>query len=403
MLTRAENELITQTGAGTPGGAFLRRFWYPIATSEDLAAGGAPQRVRLLSEDLVAFRGADGRVGLLDEACPHRRASLALARNEDCALRCLFHGWQIDVDGNVIDVPSEPDGVRFAAKVKTRSYPVREVAGVVWATIGDGEPSQFPAYAYQQLPATQIRITRGLVRCNWVQVVEGFLDSSHISHLHASNPSDPGYHAMKMADGAPRFDIETTPYGLNAAAIRSLGDGRCYTRVTELVMPGAGFIPAPRVPGPAYEAYPEGLIVTLPVDDVTTVQWWMRYSRRAEHAGNLFGGGWVQRYEADTLWGQDRAKVEAGHASGIPSLAMEDFAMAESQGAILDRSREYLGSSDSVIARYRRLLIEQIRAHAAGSVPSSLAGDLPYDAVRAHGVIHDESVDWREAIDLQRA
>ena len=116
MLTTAENELITQTGAGTPGGAFLRRFWYPVATSEDLPAGGAPQRVRLLGEDFVAFRGADGRVGVLDEACPHRRASLALARNENCALRCLFHGWQIDVEGNVIDVPSKPDGVRFSAK-----------------------------------------------------------------------------------------------------------------------------------------------------------------------------------------------------------------------------------------------------------------------------------------------
>jgi len=403
MLTTAENELITRTCSATPGGAFLRRFWFPVLTSDDLKPGGAPQRVRLLGEDLVAFRGSDGRVGLLDEACPHRRASLALARNEDCALRCLFHGWQMDVDGNVIDVPSEPAGARFTTKVKTRSYVAREVAGVIWAFIGTGEPSQFPSYGYQQLPLEQIRITRGIVRCNWVQIVEGFLDSSHISHLHASNESDPEYKKMKMADGAPRFDVETTPYGLYAAAIRNIGGGQRYTRVTEFVMPGAGFIPGTRAPGPAYDAYPEVVILSVPVDDVTTVQWWIRYTRRAEDAGNLFGGGWVQRSEADTLWGQDREKMAAGHATGLASLPMEDIAMAESQGAIADRSREYLGSSDSVIARYRRLLIEQIRAYAAGKVPPSLAGDLPYKTRRAHGVIHPESLDWREAIALQTA
>lgn len=401
MLTAAENELITRTGAATPGGAFLRRFWYPVLTSDDLVAGGAPLRVRLLGEELVAFRGTDGNVGLLDEACPHRRASLALARNEDCALRCLFHGWQIDAKGTVVDVPSEPDGARFAAKVKTRGYAVREVAGAIWAYIGPGEPAQFPAYAYQQLPLSQIRITRGIVRCNWVQIVEGFLDSSHISHLHASNPSDPEYKKMKMADGAPTFDVEVTPYGLNAAAIRNIGDGQRYTRVTEYVLPGAGFIPATRVPGPAYDAYPEVVIMSVPVDDVTTVQWWFRYTRRAADAGNLFGGGWVQRSEAGAMWGQDRDKMAGGHATGLASLPMEDIAMAESQGVIADRSREYLGSSDSVIARFRRQLIEQIRTHAAGKTPSSLAGALPYDSRRAHGVIHPEALDWREAIALQ--
>jgi nitrite reductase/ring-hydroxylating ferredoxin subunit len=402
MLTVAENELITRTGAGTPGGTFLRRFWYPILTSDDLTAGGAPRRVRLLGEDLVAFRGSDGRAGLLDEACPHRRASLALARNEDCALRCLFHGWQIDVAGNVVDVPSEPDGIRFASKVKARSYAVREVAGVIWAYIGAGEPGQFPSFAFTALFESQIRITRALIRCNWVQIVEGFLDSSHISHLHASIPADPTYYQMKMADGAPSFDVEITPYGLYAAAIRNIGDGKRYARVTEMVMPSTGFIPAPRAPGPAYESYPENALIVVPIDDVTSVQWWIRYSRHAEHAGNLFGGGWVQRFESDALWGQDREKVEAGHATGLASLAMEDIAMAESQGPIADRSQEYLGSSDSVITRFRRMLIEQFRGYAGGRVPPSLAGDLPYESRRAHAVIHSESVDWRDAIALQK-
>jgi len=403
MLSIAENELLTRTSADTPGGAFLRRFWYPVLTSDDLVAGGAPRRVRLLGEDLVAFRGSDGRVGLLDEACPHRRASLALARNENCALRCLFHGWQIDAGGNVVGVPSEPDGARFASKVKSHSYPVREVAGAVWAFIGPGEPGQFPAFAFTTLPLVQTRITRGLIRCNWVQVVEGFLDSSHISHLHASIPADPAYYQMKMTDTAPSFDVEVTPFGLSAAAVRNIGDGKRYTRVTEMVMPSIGFIPAPRPPGPAYDSYPENALVVVPIDDVTSVQWWMRYTRRAENAGNLFGGGWVQRSESDALWGQDRAKIEGGHATGLPSLAMEDIAMAESQGAIADRSREYLGSSDSVITRFRRMMIDQFRGYAEGRLPPSVAGNLPYESRRAHAVIHAESVDWRDAIALQNA
>jgi phenylpropionate dioxygenase-like ring-hydroxylating dioxygenase large terminal subunit len=397
MLTQAENELITRTGADTPGGAYLRRFWFPILTSDDLSAGGAPRKVRLLGDDFVAFRAADGRVGLLDEACPHRRASLALARVEACGLRCLFHGWKLDVEGAVVEVPSEPDGARFAPKVRSTGHPVREIAGVIWAFIGTGEPSQFPDYAFGHVPLEQIRITRALVRCNWVQMVEGFLDSSHISHLHASVPADPTYLAMKMADTAPTFDVAVTPYGLNAAALRSIGEGQSYTRVTDFVLPATGFIPAPRPPGAAYEAYPESVLSTVPIDDVTTLQWWIRFTRKPEYVGNLIGGGWVQRYESDALWGQDRDKMAAGHATGLPTLAMEDIAMAESQGPIADRSREYLGSSDSVITRYRRLLIEHIRLLAGGGTPSVLGGTIDYGARRARGVIHPVSMDWRDA------
>ena len=401
MLSQPDNELITRTGAATPGGAFLRRFWYPVLLSDEVKAGKAPQRVRLLGEHLVAFRGHDGTLGLLDEACPHRRASLALARNEQCALTCLFHGWKISAEGKVVDAPSEPANATFAAKVNVRAYHVREAAGVVWAYVGPGEPAAFPTYSWMDLPLEQIRITRGLVKCNWVQVVEGFLDSSHISHLHASAPSDPAYYAMKMADGAPTFDVETTPYGLYAAAVRDIGEGRCYTRVTELVMPNAGFIPGARAPGASYEAYPKTLIMAVPIDDVTTLQWFIRAASKPDYVDQLFGGGWVQRAESEDLWGQDRDKMEAGHMTGLATLALEDVAMAESQGPIADRSQEYLGSSDSVITRYRRVLIEAIRAAAAGAVPACLAEPIPYASRQAHAVIHPSGVDWRDAIALQ--
>lgn len=401
MLSQADNELMTRTGAQTPGGAFMRRFWYPVLLSDDVVAGKAPQRVGLLGEKLVAFRGHDGKVGLLDEACPHRRASLALARNEDCTLKCLFHGWKISADGKVVEAPSEPAGAAFAAKVKVRTYRVHEAGGVVWAYIGAGEPSAFPTYSWTGLPLDQIRITRAIVKCNWVQVVEGFLDSSHISHLHASAPSDPDYYAMKMADGAPTFEVETTPYGLYAAAVRNIGDNQCYTRVTELVMPNAGFIPGARAPGESYEAYPSTLIMATPIDDVTTLQWFIRSARKPEYVDQLFGGGWVKRAEAEDLWGQDRDKMDAGHMTGLATLALEDMAMAESQGAIADRSQEYLGSSDSVITRYRRVLIDAIRANAGGTTPICLAEAIPYGSRQAHAVIHPADVDWRDAIALQ--
>jgi phthalate 4,5-dioxygenase oxygenase subunit len=401
MLSPADNELITRTGADTPGGAFLRDYWFPVLLSSDLEAGGAPRQVRLFGEDLVAFRAHDGRVGLLDEACPHRRASLALARNDDCALRCLFHGWKIGVDGAVLEAPSEPAGAGFAARVKVRKYHVREAGSIVWAFTGAGEPTPFPSYAFTGLPDEQVRVTRALVRCNWVQIVEGFLDSSHISHLHASAPSEPAYYALKMADGAPTFDVELTPYGLHAAAIRNVGEGKRYTRVTEFVMPAAGFIPAPLAPGASYDGYPTTLIMATPIDDVNTLQWFIRFSKTSTTVESLFGGGWVERSERATLWDQDRAKLASGHATGLASLAMEDIAMAESQGAIADRSRETLGSSDSVITRFRRLLVESIRLHAGGGTPASLSPEISYAERQAHAVIHSENVDWRSAIALQ--
>ena len=401
MLSQADNELITRTGAATPGGAFMRRFWHPVLLSDEVQAGKAPHRVKLLGENLVAFRGHDGRVGLLDEACPHRRASLALARNEDCTLKCLFHGWKISADGKVVDAPSEPANAAFAAKVKVHTYQVHEAGGVIWAYIGAGEATPFPAYAWTDLPLDQIRITRGIVKCNWVQVVEGFLDSSHISHLHASAPSDPAYYAMKMADGAPTFDVETTPYGLYAAAVREIGSGQCYTRVTELVMPNAGFIPGARAPGASYEAYPKTLIMAVPIDDVTTLQWFIRSAVKPEYIDQLFGDRWVERAESADLWGQDRDKMDAGHMTGLATLALEDVAMAESQGPIADRSQEYLGSSDSVITRYRRVLIDAIKANAAGETPACFAEAIPYASRQAHAVVHPASVDWRDAIALQ--
>src|SRR5487761_1732120 len=175
MLTREENELLCRVGPGTPMGNLMREYWMPILRGEALEVGGAPLRVRLLGENFVAFRTDDGRIGLFDEGCPHRCTSLALARNEDNALTCIFHGWKIDVSGKVVEVPSEPPERRaeFAAKVRVKHYPVREAGGVIWVYVGRREqPPTFYNFEFNALPPEQTFPIRAVMRCNWFQGVE---------------------------------------------------------------------------------------------------------------------------------------------------------------------------------------------------------------------------------------
>src|ERR1700738_4815755 len=176
MLTAAENELLTRVGPGTPMGALLSRYWYPVLKSEELEAGGAPRRVRLFGQNYAAFRAQDGRVGLLDEGCPHRRASLLLARNADCALTCIFHGWKVGVDGTPLEGPTESnDGERFRRTVTVRHYPTREAGGLIWAFVGEGEPTQFPQFEFLALPPDHVTVLKIPVDCNWLQSVEGLV------------------------------------------------------------------------------------------------------------------------------------------------------------------------------------------------------------------------------------
>src|SRR6266849_1399253 len=181
MLTREENELLTRTGPGTPLGALMRRYWLPALLAEEISApDGRPVRVQLLGERLVAFRDTAGRVGLLPEACPHRGASLALGRNEDHALRCIYHGWQFDVSGRCLDTPSEPPESTYRERVRAEAYPVREAAGVIWAYLGPPDTlPHFPEYLWLQLYPTQSAAFKLLEECNYAQALEGGLDLAH--------------------------------------------------------------------------------------------------------------------------------------------------------------------------------------------------------------------------------
>src|SRR3954468_24071669 len=231
MLTAEENDLLCRVEGDAPMGQLMRRHWIPACLSEEVTEpDGAPVRTRLLGEDLVVFRDTDGRLGVLDEYCPHRRVSLALGRNEECGLRCLYHGWKMDVEGYVLEMASEPAESGFAEKVKHKAYPVREWGGLVWTYMGPAETMpEFEPPAFAPMEDTRVSIVKINVPCNWAQILEGQIDSAHSSSLHASDMRPAKVEKAKAldthwvrpsTDKSPRMEVERTSFGFHYAAIR---------------------------------------------------------------------------------------------------------------------------------------------------------------------------------------
>ena len=420
MMNSTDNELLTRIEPGTPMGAMLREYWVPACRSSRLEADGAPEKVRLFGENFVAFRATDGRVGFMQEACPHRCVSLALARNEDNGLRCLFHGWKFSVEGKCVDAPTEPRAqrARFAESVPVRSHPVHEAGGLVWVYMGaQDSPPRFPDYEFTLLPGSHVQPYRGVIRTNWLQGLEALLDSAHVTFLHSANlTSERGRNYFKdesdymLGDGAPVFEFDERPYGFREGAIREEGEARFYARVREVVLPFFSFIPsAPR--GPRI------VCCSIPIDDVTTAQWYIAYDTDAPLSPDLFGafGMWSgdpDHFNSDMggpedLWKQDRQAMAEGHWSGITGRgnAYEDFAVQESMGPIVDRSREYLGTCDRVIYRARKQLLEAVKRHRDTGELSFAGPDIDYPSIRAVSYPYPRDTDWRDVdpYDLREA
>jgi nitrite reductase/ring-hydroxylating ferredoxin subunit len=391
MLSKEQNEFLTRVGPGTPMGEVLRQFWVPAVRSARLEADGAPVRVRLLGQDFVAFRDTNGQVGFMDEGCPHRGVSLALGRNEECGLRCIFHGWKFDVNGNVMETPSEPQGSTLASKVRVNHYEVHEAGNVVWVWLGQGEKApQFPAFGFIHQPAENIVARKAIVQCNWVQLLEGLLDSSHVTALHKTwlpqgNAALSGPNAGMMGSLAPVYEIEERPYGYVANAQRRMPDGTQVNRKTEYILPFFCMIPSTL-------KTLRGVAMVVPVDDVTTNFWDLAWDSAgpldAPTVDRLRNGGklgldpeniYQPRYEADQIWGQDRELMKQGFYSGFQALPFEDYVVQESQGPIVDRSKEHLGQSDIAIIRMRRLLIDMARDFQNGIPPRIHRQEIPYD------------------------
>ena len=433
MTTREENEALTRVGPGTLMGALLRQYWIPALLSEDLPAGAAaPVRVRLLGEDLVAFRGVDGGVGLLAEACPHRRASLYFGRGVEQGLRCAYHGWTFGRDGRCVAMPNEPPEQAFADKVATTAYPCRERLGVVWAYLGPRQsPPPLPELEWNLDADSPPFVWRMLRACNWLQALEGDLDSSHLNILHAraDDPEAPpvpdahmpgtwsaGTKLLREA-GAPRIEAIDAPYGALASARRPIDAGHEYHRVHPFLFPFHTMVGGGLDEG---ETSFNGK-AWVPMDDERTLvlEWQYRPGRpwseaeRAQlaRARNPWGtlpsdgsaaGALRPAAHAGNDYRLDRALEPGTLACGILSSPLQDAAMQESMGPIVDRSREHLGPSDVMIIRVRRRLLAAAHALAEqGRTPPGVDEPALY-RVRPVGAVLPPGADWQAATSARR-
>lgn len=398
-MTPDQNRLLTLVEGDAPMGQLMRCHWIPCALSSALVADGAPQPVRLLGQDFVAFRATDGRVGLFDEACPHRRASLLLARNENCALTCIFHAWKIHVSGKVIEIPSEGDrSAATAGHMKVNHYPTFEGGGLLWVYLGQGEPPPRPPLPFLDLPVEQIFITRSIAPCNWLQGVEGTIDSVHVGTMHQSWV--PALSADRASishtlNSHPRYEVEDTDYGIRAAALRSVGEGQLYVRTTEYVMPFSSLVAG------SGSVRNGSMFISVPVDDVSHMLFFGIWDEDnpvprlidaiCAEPRDLNDFGLISGTKAN-LWRQDRAAMSAGHFTGFDKcLIDEDMVVQASMGPIADRTDEQLVASDVGVARTRRRLLAALQALDRGEPSAVTARTVrPTDAILA------PNADWRE-------
>jgi phenylpropionate dioxygenase-like ring-hydroxylating dioxygenase large terminal subunit len=402
MLRKEQNELLTQTGPGTPMGQLFRSYWIPALLAEELPDNDCPPvRVKLLSERLLAVRDSEGRLGLIDEFCAHRGVSLWFGRNEECGLRCPYHGWKYDVTGQCIDVPSEPEESGFAQRIKLKAYPLIERGGVLWTHMGPAEKQPpLPEWEFATVARNQTISTKRLQESNWLQAMEGGIDSSHVSFLHRGDlNTDPMFKGAKgnkynLSDMRPVFEVVESPGGLFIGARRNAENGNYYWRITQWVMPCFTMIP-PRGNHTVHGHF------WIPIDDENCWAWSYDYHpTRAltdeEIAAVRAGKGIHVKYvpgtyrpfaNKDNDYLMDRAAQRAGKTfSGIEGFAMQDASLQESMGPVVDRTKENLVSTDNGIIMSRHRLLRAVKALVEkGVVPPGV--DPVHQKVRSASLI----------------
>lgn len=416
MLSHEENLRLTQVGPGAPMGNFIRRYWIPAAISEEIfEAGGAPARVRLLGENLVVFRGPDGALGLVEEFCPHRGASLAYARNEPDGLRCLYHGWKICGDGRVLETPPEPADSNFAEKLRHLSYPVREAGGIIWTYMGPAElEPPFPTFPWLDLPDDQLLVVKLFQDSNYLQGVEGDLDPSHPNYLHvdfeideSESWSGAGWQSIvkMMNDGAPEIVCEETPYLMRIGAIRQTADAaERYVRRYEWVAPFYTYIPTGAHESMLFKAW-------HPIDDFSCFTFYIHYDLNGKLDKEGIYRNWNHRTSPPefrtehTLANhhlQNRGMMDRANFSGVEGAAIQDRAVQESMGPVFDRTKEHLGSSDKAVIFYRRLLLRKIKEMEQGKPLPAHDPSLDFD-LRSASHILAAIRPWNEVLEEQIA
>ncbi len=423
MLSQEDNELITRVGPGTPMGTLLRRFWVPFLFGWEVTQDGPPERVRLMGEDLLAFRASDGQVGLIAEHCPHRGASLFFGRHEEPGLRCVYHGWKHDVPGQCVDMPSEPEESTFKHRIRATTYPCVERCGTIWTYMGpENPPPPLPALEWMDLPEAHHVASKRVQYSNWVQAMEGDIDQSHVSFLHSRldlrEGSGPGrllIDEIRKMDTHPRFQVVDTDYGVCIGAGREAPDDQRYWRITQHLMPFH------TMTGPYGENPRRNWRAWVPIDDTNTFVmgvafhplrpltedeheaaearagvWNISPPMREPKSSKPFGG-WRPVPSLDNDFFIDREVQRTKTYSGIPEFWAQDAGPQLSMGEIVDRTQEHLGTSDSAIIAVRRRLLTAAKELRDEGVEPSQVHNPSWYRVRSDAVLIPAEEPWFDA------
>lgn len=421
MLSSQENETLVRTGPSTAMGALFRLYWLPFMLSKDLVTDGQPKRVMLLGEDLVAFRDTQNRVGLIANACAHRGAPMMFGRNEECGLRCVYHGWKYDVTGAITDVPAEPPKSRVKDKVRIMAYPCQERNGVIWTYMGPETEALPPPpnVEWNLVPEENVKLSMRIQECNWLQALEGEIDSAHAPILHGRLDAKGQVNAwLAKRDLRPTFECIRQDFGMSIAARRRLDESTLYWRVNQFIMPFYTLVPPqskfPDLSGHAW----------VPMDDNHTLCLMFSYhpsqplpartrqlfdegfeGRETGHASRSvfvkknpavpFADYWT-RYNPENGFGFDYQSQVKTWFSGLPGLWVQDAACQTGISPIYDRTKEHLSASDAGIAMTRRLLLEAAAAYRDRGIKPAGADDPDVFMVRAVSLSLPESASWAD-------
>ncbi len=403
MMSAEQNRLLTESGPETAGGALLRCYWQPVALADELQGERPLRPVKLLGQELVLFRDEAGRLGLLDRDCPHRNADLAFGRLEHGGLRCPFHGWLFDATGQCLETPAEPEGSTLCQRIRQASYPVVERSGVIWGYLGKGAPPAFPAFDCFEAPDTHVFAFKGLISCNWVQALEVGIDPAHASFLHrffedadaaanygrqfraTSADSDLPMTTVLREYPRPVIEVEATQHGLRLTALRRINEAKTHVRVTGLVFPQAFHIPLSGE-----------MTITqwhVPVDD-THCYWYAIFTSfaapvdkaemRRQRLETYSLPDYIPKFGAHNQYGFNPTEQRTSTYTGMgQDINVHDQWAVESQGAIQDRRREHLATTDKAIVAFRRMMFAAMKAVDAGERPPMALDDAA--ARRLHG------------------
>ncbi|MFN0073703.1 MAG: Rieske 2Fe-2S domain-containing protein [Chloroflexota bacterium] len=399
MLSREDNELLCRTAPGTPMGELFRRYWLPAMLASDLPGPDTePWRLQILGERLVAFRDTNGKVGILDRHCPHRLADLWFGRNEEAGLTCAYHGWKFDVDGNTVSMPTEPAESDFKERLKVKSYPAQEFGGVIWIYMGPKElQPELPQFEWARVPADQRIVRTWIQESNYMQAIEGDVDSAHISFNHkwfgadrlptalqAQVRTTTDRTATRWDDGAPRLTVKETDYGFIYGSRRKSPDGMYYWRCTQYLQPVFSMIPAPNHPAVGH--------CWVPIDDEHCMAFTYTHhpdrplndeerTRQLSNPNSLdktvfkLPGSrtlidcWRTGWNRDNDYALSREMQKTVNFTGIGMTREQDMAMTDGMGSIVERWREHLGTTDIAIIRQRRMLINLAKSLQRGIEP----------------------------------